>query len=63
MILKIRLKRGRIIHSKDITTQKRRTQRKIGVPEKANIEQMAPIEAFCELKALIKAYDKQKVPT
>ena len=56
----IRLKRGRLIRSKDITPQKRRTQRKIVAFEEANIKQKAPLEAYGEQKALIEAYGEQE---
>ena len=72
---KIRLKCERPISSKDTDTtpHKMRTQRKIDVHEKANIEQKAPIEAYdernaptevySEQKASIEAYGEQKAPT
>ena len=47
---KIRLKRGRHIGLKDITPQKRRTQRRIDTLEEVNDKQKAPIEAYDEKK-------------
>ena len=60
---KIRLKHGRPISTKDVTPQKRRTQKKKnGAPKEENIEQKPPIEAYGERKAPTDAYGEQKAP-
>ena len=54
----IRLKRGRLIGSKDLTPHKRRTQKKIGAPKGTNIKQRATIEAYGEQEALVEAFNE-----
>ena len=48
---KILLKCGRPIGSKDVTPRKRRTQKKLGTLEEAQIMQKAPEEAHIDQKA------------
>ena len=57
---KIRLKRGKPIFSKVITTQKRRTQFRIDTPEEVHDKQKAPLEAFDKQKALVEVFGEQK---
>ena len=53
---KIHMKHGRLIDSKDITSRKRRKQRKIDAPKKVNIKQKVPVETYGEQKAPTKTY-------
>ena len=59
----IHLKRERLIGSKDLTPQKRRTQRKISTSKETNIKQKVSLKAYGKKKAPTKAYDEQKGPT
>ena len=69
---KIRVKRGRPIGLKDITTWKMRIQRSIDTPENVHDKQKAPIEAYdkqkapeevyIEQEALVKTYIEQRTP-
>ncbi|WJZ86250.1 hypothetical protein VitviT2T_005726 [Vitis vinifera] len=59
---KIRLKRGRLVGSKDVTPQKKRTQEKLGTLEEAQIMQKAPEKVHIEQKAPEEAHIEQETP-